>query len=55
MSKDYPDVTTSKPYIKGLIELKRITGRNNIKGSIRKTLENPHEKRFEAINDHKSI
>lgn len=53
--KDYPDISTSKAYIKGMIELKRSTGRNDIKSSIRKTLENPHEKRFEMINDNKGI
>lgn len=40
--KDHPDLSTCKPYTKGLVELKRVTGRDDMKGSIRKFVEDPH-------------
>jgi hypothetical protein len=44
--KDYPDGLVTKN--KGFTELSRMVGREEIKGSIRKNEENPHEARFES-------
>jgi hypothetical protein len=38
--KDYPEAPPSKQ--KGLTDLGRMTGREQIKGSIRRNMENPH-------------
>lgn len=51
--KDYPDLSTSAAYTKGLVELKRVTGRDQIKGSIRKFIEDPHENRFKLVKGRK--